>query len=214
MKRSNTEYAGNGIKTTLMTIGGFVLGAILAAAFTHIPGSPSDWASWTQAIVTVLAIIGAIWTAFYQVQQERKREAERQREHDLRVYHLLQSIVLRLCSSLQLTARRLADPQQGDTPPNRVKRRDELKQIQTAVNELPVHALPDFDAVEALLDTRVLVDEVVEHATKAAVSGGFFGGSEEHAEPWKDFYARANTIHEDLGTAARWLRSGVDRYAA
>lgn len=42
-----------------MATGGFALGGVLAAAFTHWPGDSATWASWAQAFGTVGAIVGA-----------------------------------------------------------------------------------------------------------------------------------------------------------
>ncbi|MFM0375173.1 hypothetical protein [Paraburkholderia aspalathi] len=57
----------------LMAVGGFALGAVLAAAFVHLPGSSSDWASWIQAFGSIGAILGAAFVVWYQTRDARSQ---------------------------------------------------------------------------------------------------------------------------------------------
>ncbi|WP_168793559.1 hypothetical protein [Paraburkholderia aromaticivorans] len=67
-------------RETAIAIGGFVLGIVLAAAFTHIPGSPSEWATWVQAIGTIVALGVAIYFPLSQRRQSDKEAAAQRLE--------------------------------------------------------------------------------------------------------------------------------------
>ncbi|WP_153135145.1 hypothetical protein [Paraburkholderia agricolaris] len=71
----NDEYEAK-LRDSVMAIVGFALGAVLAAAFTHMPGDSSAWASWAQTIGTVGTIAVALIVARRQIMAERAARTE------------------------------------------------------------------------------------------------------------------------------------------
>lgn len=76
-------------RETAIAIGGFALGIVLAAAFTHIPGSPADWAAWVQAIGSLVAIGIAIYVPYA---QRRNSEREKRFDHARRLRIATQAV--------------------------------------------------------------------------------------------------------------------------
>lgn len=66
----DSDFPGGG-SGGLMAVTGFALGVVLAAAFVHLPGSSSDWASWIQAFGSIGAILGAAYVVWYQTRDAR-----------------------------------------------------------------------------------------------------------------------------------------------
>jgi hypothetical protein len=68
------DISEKSIRETLLILGAFSLGIILAAAFAHMPGTAADWASWVQAIGSIVAILVAIAVSHNESVKYRRRE--------------------------------------------------------------------------------------------------------------------------------------------
>jgi len=62
---------------TLMALGGFGLGIVLAGAFAHMPGNSTEWAAWVQAIGAIVAVFSGAFLIRYQgkLQRIQKRQS-------------------------------------------------------------------------------------------------------------------------------------------
>lgn len=196
-------------RVTQVGASGLILGLSLAAILVRTPGNSGEWASWAQALGAVVAILAAVWATYYQVDNARRSVEERDRSEILRAYGLLQSIVLRLTSDVQALAFQLGRSKDPDDLGRRQRRCDAFAQIHSALLELPVHVLPDFDAVSALLDARQLSAEVLTAATAYAVQEGMFQGFEKDPAKWNDYFARASFIQNSLADTVRLIRLGL-----
>jgi len=196
-------------RETGVGLSGLVLGLSIACVLAHFPGSSTEWATWAQAIGTVVVFIGAIWTAYYQVEHARKSTEQRELETALRTYQLLQSIHLRLYSDTQALAFHLSGDREQDDHKVRCRRRDAFRHIYQALCELPVHTLPDFDSVSCLLDSRQLSEEVLEQANEYAKQGSMFTDVQRNPEPWKKFHERAEEIWLTLSESIKRLKYGI-----
>ncbi|MDF3115835.1 hypothetical protein KPA94_20635 [Burkholderia semiarida] len=63
-------FNGGAAHGTAIGIAGFVLGLTFACFLGRLPGNSSEWASWVQAVGSILAILGAFLVAHYQGQQQ------------------------------------------------------------------------------------------------------------------------------------------------
>jgi hypothetical protein len=195
----------------LLFVIAFIFGAIIAWFMKFPPTDSASAAGWAQAVGTIAAIAGAVGVALYQNRQAATATADREKDRVLRAYGLLQSIVYRLASATQSAAFHIQHRPSEEVELVREKRRDEFAHIVTALRELPVHVLPDYDAVSGLLDSRQLATEVSNFALQYAASPGFFGAVDTRHEPWIAFYDRAIAIREDLAKAEKHIRLDIPR---
>ncbi|WP_241301083.1 hypothetical protein [Burkholderia cenocepacia] len=63
-------FSGGTTHDTAMGVGGFVLGLTFACFIGRLPGNSGEWASWVQAVGSILAILGAFLVAHYQGQTQ------------------------------------------------------------------------------------------------------------------------------------------------
>jgi hypothetical protein len=104
---SEIEYQRR-LREKLIAVGGFILGGALAAPFTHVPGSSSDWAAWAQALGTVGAIAGAYWIGERQMRDTTKRELRAKAER-FKAYLAIATIALMEARRVDKAARDLFD---------------------------------------------------------------------------------------------------------
>lgn len=74
--KKKSDWTARQVSDAWLVGGGFLLGLVLACAFTHMPGSSSDWAAWFQAFGATIGIAIAIWVPMNQRRYESHREAE------------------------------------------------------------------------------------------------------------------------------------------
>ncbi|WP_174908047.1 hypothetical protein [Burkholderia diffusa] len=196
-------------RDTAVGIAGLALGVSIGCILVRVPGGSSEWASWAQAVGAVIAVLAAVWATYYQVDNARHSAEDRDRSEILRAYGLLQSIVLRLTSDVQALAFQLSRGHDPDDFGRRQRRRESFAQIHSALLELPVHVLPDFDAVSALLDARQLSTDVLAAATVYAAQENMFTGIERDPAKWNDYFAQASFIQNSLAETVRLIQLGL-----
>ncbi len=123
-------------RETLPILCAFASGAVLAAAFTHIPGSPSDWAAWVQAIGSIGAILATVIVVQWQNQTARSAEERAARERYKNLLRAATVVGEELCQLLSILSNSLRET--GSVPVSFAATSSMIADVTAAVQSLPL----------------------------------------------------------------------------
>jgi hypothetical protein len=158
----------------------------------------SDWASWIQAIGSIIAIGTAGWIAVWQAQKQREVDAEQTRLTMLEKFYAISALLTRADACIEIFVRVVNAHDQDSWAPVRY----EVELIRAKLNDLPVFELPSWKLVRELSLVDQYLRTMVDVCSRATLLP---------ADQVAGLAAAATGWEKRLSEVQQWCYSEIER---